>query len=118
MVGGKNKFLIVDDHAGFRRTLRAFLPAGIVIECDNSAAALTCYAAERPDWVLMDIELPDADGLSTTRQLKARFPAARVIIVSNHGEAEFRQAAAQLGACGFVHKEHLELLPPILAQLI
>jgi DNA-binding NarL/FixJ family response regulator len=108
------KFLIVDDHAAFRQTLRAFLPAGAVTECADGGTVLACYAAERPDWVLMDIEMAGTDGLSATRHLKARFPEARVIIVSNHAEAEFRRAAEQLGACGFVHKEHLELLSPII----
>ena len=105
----------MDDHAAFRETLRAFLPAGDVAECADGGAVLDCYAAERPDWVLMDIEMAGTDGLSATRQLRARFPEARVIIVSNHGEAEFRRAAEQVGACSFVHKEHLEQLAPFIA---
>ena len=112
---GTRKFLIVDDHAAFRQTLRAFLPAGAVAECVDGGAVLACYAAERPDWVLMDIEMAGTDGLSATRQLRDCFPEARVIIVSNHAEAEFRRAAEQLGACGFIHKEHLEQLSPIIA---
>jgi DNA-binding NarL/FixJ family response regulator len=58
--------------------------------------------------------MPGTDGLTATRQLKDRFPEARVIIVSNHGEAEFRRAAEQTGVCGFVHKEHLEQLAPLI----
>ena len=111
---GTRKFLIVDDHAAFRQTLRAFLPAGAVAECADGRAALACYAAERPDWVLMDIEMAGLDGLAATRQLKARFPEARVIIVSNHDEEEFRSAARALGVCGFVHKENLEELSPLI----
>ena len=111
---GTRKFLIVDDHAAFRHILRAFLPAGAVAECADGGAVLACYAAERPDWVLMDIEMTGTDGLSATRQLRDRFPEARVIIVSNHAEAEFRRAAEQLGACGFIHKEHLEQLSPLI----
>jgi DNA-binding NarL/FixJ family response regulator len=108
------KYLIVDDHAAFRRTIRAFLPAGIVTECADGREVLDCYAAEHPDWVLMDIEMRGVDGLTATRQLKARFPEARIIIVSNHGEEEFRRAARALGTCGFVHKEHLEQLSPLI----
>ena len=109
------KFLIVDDHAGFRQTIRAFLPEGVVAECSDGCEVLECYAIEHPDWVLMDIEMSGMDGLTAARQLKARFPEARVIIVSHHGEEEFRSAARDLGTCGFVQKEHLEELPAIIA---
>jgi DNA-binding NarL/FixJ family response regulator len=108
------KYLIVDDHADFRRTIRAFLPAGIVAECADGDAVLDCYADEQPDWVLMDIEMCRMDGLTATRLLKERYPAARVIVVSNHHEEEFRSAVLELGTCGFVHKEHLEELSALI----
>jgi DNA-binding NarL/FixJ family response regulator len=101
------KLLIVDDHAAFRRTLRAFLPPGEVIECADGRDALACYEAERPDWVLMDIEMPGVDGLTATRELKQRFPAARVIIVTHHCEDELRMAALDAGACEFLLKDQL-----------
>ena len=109
-----SKFLIVDDHAAFRRTLRSFLPAGVVTECADGRDALACYEAERPDWVLMDIEMPGVDGLTATRQLKRRFPAARVVIVTHHREDELRAAALEAGACGFVLKDQLTDLEPLL----
>jgi DNA-binding NarL/FixJ family response regulator len=111
------KFLIVDDHAGFRRTLRAFLPAGRVVECADSRDALGCYRAEQPDWVFMVIELPGLDGLAVTRQIRERFPTARVVFVSQHTDEQFRAAARTLGARGFVQKEHLSELRPLLAAL-
>ena len=115
MAGGQTKFLIVDDHAGFRQVLRAFLPAGIVVECDDGSAVLKRYAVEQPDWVLMDIELPGEDGFAATRRLKLRYPDARVIMISNHGEEEFRREARELGTEGFVHKSELEKLTEILS---
>lgn len=109
------KFLIVDDHAGFRRTIRAFLPEGVVTECGDGREVLECYAIEHPDWVLMDIEMSGVDGLTATRQLKEQFPEARVIFVSHHDEEDFGSAAREVGASGFVKKDHLEELRGIIA---
>ena len=114
---GTRKFLIVDDHAAFRQTLRAFLPDSTVLECADGSQALALYAAERPDWVLMDIQMPGLDGLTATRRLKERFPVARIIIVTNHAGEEFRAAAREAGADGFVHKEHLEELPAMIQTI-
>ena len=108
------RILIVDDHAAFRKMIREFLPAAVVTECADGREVLDRYAADQPDWVLMDIEMGSLDGLTVTRELQARFPGARVIIVSNHGEEEFRQAACDLGVAGFVHKAHLEELSPLI----
>ena len=110
----RDKFLIVDDHAAFRQTLRAFLPDSTVLECADAREVLALYAAERPDWVLMDIQMPGLDGLTATRRLKERFPVARIIIVTNHAGEEFRAAAREAGADGFIHKEHLEELPAMI----
>lgn len=109
------RFLIVDDHAAFRQTIRAFLPEGAVSECSDGHEVLACYAAEHPDWVLMDIEMSGMDGLTATRQLRQRFPEARVIFVSHHDEEDFGSAAREVGASGFVKKEHLEELRGIIA---
>ena len=106
----RGKFLIVDDHAAFRQTLRAFLPDSTVLECVDAREVLALYAAERPDWVLMDIQMPGLDGLTATRRLKERFPEARIIMVTNHDGEEFRATAREAGADGFVHKENLEEL--------
>ena len=113
---GPRKFLIVDDHAAFRQTIRAFLPQGEVTECADGRDVLANYAAAHPDWVLMDIEMPGVDGLAATRLLRQFYPEARVIIVSNHSEEEFRAAARELGTCGFVQKEHLEELAALIAS--
>lgn len=104
---GPRKFLIVDDHTGFRKTLRAFLPPGRISECDDGLKAIALYGAELPDWVLMDFELQGMDGLTATRHLLHRFPQARVIFVSNHADDAFRDAAMAVGAYGFVSKQHL-----------
>ncbi|MBI3422189.1 MAG: response regulator transcription factor [Acidobacteria bacterium] len=101
--------LLVEDHAPMRATLRLWLAdlAAPITECANGAEVCASYAAERPDWVLMDIELPGQDGLAATRELLAAEPAARVLIVTTYDDAELRRAAQAAGARGYVLKENL-----------
>jgi DNA-binding NarL/FixJ family response regulator len=70
-------FLFVDEHAGFRRTIRAFLTEGAVSECSDGRDVPKCYAIEHPDRVLMDIEMSGMDRLTTTRRLPRKFPETR-----------------------------------------
>jgi CheY-like chemotaxis protein len=103
------KMLIVEDNAVMRRLLRSLL-AGLteeIHECTDGSQALAAYRQFLPDWVLMDIEMPELDGLAATRQLLAAFPDARVVIVTQHDNAKFREAAFRSGACGFVAKDNL-----------
>ena len=101
--------LLVEDHAPMRATLRMWLAdlAGSISECDNGTEVCARYAAEQPDWVLMDIELPGQDGIAATRELLAAYPGARVLIVTSYDDAELRQAAQAAGARGYVLKENL-----------
>lgn len=101
--------LLVEDHASMRATLRMWLSdlAAPITECDNGAEVCACYARHRPDWVLMDIELPGQDGITATRELLTANPAARVLIVTTYDDTEMRHAAAAAGASGYVLKENL-----------
>lgn len=60
-----------------------------------------------PDWVLMDIQMKELDGLSAAKLLKSQFPQARIVIVSKYAEAETRSASIEAGACDYVMKENL-----------
>ncbi len=113
---GTRKFLIVDDHAAFRQIIRPFLPEGTVDECDSGRAALARCAADLPDWVLMDIEMPGMDGLTATRTLKEHFPQVRVIVVTHHGDEDVRTEAMRSGASGFLVKDRLEDLRPLILE--
>lgn len=110
------RILIADDHGPFRTMLKSFLGAvgAEVIECRDGHEALQRFTKIVPDWVLMDIEMPGLDGLAATRLLTASHPKARVIIVTQHDDAQLRAAAREVGACGFVPKDDIELLTPIL----
>lgn len=106
------KCLIVEDNAAMRRLLRRFVMehAIDVYESSNGLEAINQYAQVQPDCVLMDIELPGQNGLHATRQIKAIYPQANILIVTSYDDPELRQAAQVAGACGYVLKENLQEL--------
>lgn len=108
--------LIVEDNPEMRRLLKSFVRplAEAAYECGDGAEAEARYAELQPDWVLMDIEMPRVDGIAATRRIKAAFPAARILIVTNYDEADLRSAALAAGACGYVLKENLQELRRLL----
>lgn len=105
----KTSILIVDDNAPMRRTIRSFLNdlAAEINECGDGREVLQAYAVYAPDWILMDIAMKETDGLTATRQLLALWPQARVVIVTNYDDEALREAAQQVGVCGYVLKENL-----------
>ena len=68
--------LIVDDCESMRRLIKALIGsvADVIVECASGDAAYAAYAAHRPDWVLMDIQLPGLDGVAATGQIRATSP--------------------------------------------
>lgn len=112
------KLLIVEDNASVRKVIRNLVArvAGEIYECADGAGALTLFKQERPDFVLMDIQMDGMDGITATRQVKADDPTARVIIVTNYDQPDLREAAYQAGACGYVSKENLLELVRLLEE--
>lgn len=113
---GTMTILIVEDSEPMRQLLKKLLGdlAETFIECEDGAQALEAFRQCQPDWVLMDIKLKTVDGLAATRQIKAAFPEARIIIVTGYNDARLHAAAQNAGACGYVHKENLLELRQIL----
>lgn len=111
--------LVVDDDAAVRglvvRILRSWGYVAIG-EAGSVAEALTCADALRPDVVLVDIGLPDGDGFSLTRQLRASSWAMRVVLFSSDADRANVTAAKHAGAIGFFPKD--ELSSPALQRLI
>ena len=116
MVGS---ILVVDDDVAVRglvvRILRSWGHA-VIGEAGSVAEALTYAEAQRPDTVLVDIGLPDGDGFSLTRQLRAKSCAMRVVVFSSDADRANGAAAHRAGAVGFLPKD--ELSSPALRRLI
>ena len=101
--------LIVDDSPQFRELIRTVL-AGLVDdvqECADGDAGVAAYRAQRPDWVLMDVQMTGTGGLEATRRILAADRTARVVIVTDYDDAHWRAAAIEAGACGYVLKENV-----------
>lgn len=113
------KILIVEDNTEMRRLIKNVVGkmAEAVYECGDGREALAAYTAHRPDYVLMDIEMKEMDGISATREITSSFPGARIVIVTNHDGGDFREAAHKAGARGYVVKENLLDLRRLLTTL-
>lgn len=103
------RVLLVDDHAVVRGGLR-FLLAGaddieVVGEATTGAEALDLVASLLPDIVVMDMMMPETDGVTATRQLRQRFPHVRVLALTSFAEGELVQRALQAGALGYLLKD-------------
>jgi CheY-like chemotaxis protein len=113
------RILIVDDHEPFRAMLKSMLGSlgAEVVECRDGREAVQRCREFEPDWVLMDIEMPELDGLSATRQITAMSPRARVVMVTDHDDADLRAEAGRAGAAAYVRKDNLQVLPALLQRL-
>ena len=101
------RVLLVDDLPFMRSLLSDILrDAGMQIaaQAENGREALTRYIATEPDLVLLDIAMPEMDGITTLRKLRLLDPDARVVMCSALGEQALIVRAIQLGARDFVVK--------------
>lgn len=103
------RVLVVDDHAVVRTGLRFFLAGSedieIVGEGASGVEALNLVARLAPDLVIMDVMMPEMDGIAATRELRQRFPRVRVLALTSFGEGELVQRALQAGATGYLLKD-------------
>jgi len=103
------RVLLADDHALIREGLRALLTAAtgieVVGEVRTGREAERQVAQLNPDVVLMDIAMPDLNGIEAARAIHAKCPAVRIVMLSMHATAEYVYRAFEAGACGYLLKE-------------
>jgi DNA-binding NtrC family response regulator len=101
----KGKVLVVDDQADVRGLLAAVLEQDyLVAEADSGAALQKAFGQDQPDVVLLDVKLPDADGLDLLPQIKKRWPDTEVIVLTGHGTFAMAVEATRRGASNFLSK--------------
>jgi CheY-like chemotaxis protein len=114
MVAMKGSVLVVDDDPAFRRLAQRILePFGLAVagEADSAAAAISVAGRLHPDAVLVDIGLPDSDGIALARELAALPWHPRVVLTSTDAEAATASEIRSSGAEAFVPKNELPSTP-------
>jgi DNA-binding NarL/FixJ family response regulator len=114
MVSMSGSVLVVDDDPAFRRLAERLLVAfGLVVigEAETVAGAIAVVSTLKPDAVLVDIGLPDGDGITLARKLAALPWRPRVLLTSTNAEAASATDVRRSGAYGFVPKDQLPNAP-------
>jgi two-component system response regulator NreC len=104
----KTRILLADDHdvvrSGLRALLRTSSDIAIVGEAVDGEEAVRITEKTKPDVVIMDISMPNLDGIAATKVIKERFPDVKVIILTVHEDEEYAYQILRAGASGYVLK--------------
>lgn len=106
---GRKRILIVDDHPMMRQGLAQLITSEpdlmVQAEADNARQALELVTSKKPDLVLLDISLPDKNGLELTKDVHALSPDVVILVVSMHDEALYAERVLRAGARGYIMKQ-------------
>ena len=119
----KKKVLIIDDHADFRAMVKDYLNRdGLdleIFEASTAEMGVVKASCVKPDIVLMDINLPNANGLAATKLIKEDVPNCDVIILTMFEVKAFKQSAEKIKAAAFIGKSEIyDLLLPAVKKCI
>jgi DNA-binding NarL/FixJ family response regulator len=100
---------IVDDNELVRTTLHTMLGCSpklhVVAEASTGSGGISLVELMRPDVVVMDISMPDMDGIEATRIISSQFPETKVVVLTMHNDQTYSDTALQAGACRFLTKD-------------
>lgn len=106
---GPIRVLVVDDHAIVRDGIRSFLATHpnieVAGEADNGQAAVSAARRLRPDVILMDLMMPEMDGIEATRRIVAHRPEARILVLTSFAADDKVFPAIKAGAMGYLLKD-------------
>jgi two-component system, NarL family, response regulator NreC len=112
MPGDTIRVLLADDHAVVRAGVKAVLATAkdmtVVGEASTGAQAIAMAQRCDPDVIVLDLDMPDGDGLEVTKTIVARGPRPRVLVLTMHSEEEFLVPILQAGAAGYVVKTSVD----------
>ena len=107
----KLRTLIVEDNGSYREivrdTLKTVFPSMVIQEASEGQEALQKVEAFHPQLILIDIRLPDENGLHLTERIKTSHPDTKVLIMTGFDSVEYREAAIRCGANGYIAKDFL-----------
>ena len=105
---GPLRVVLADDHPVVRSGLRALLDSlggyDVVAEAASGETAVSAVVEHQPDVVLLDIKMPDGDGIDATRRIRSAAPETAILILTMFDDRETVQAAMRAGALGYVLK--------------
>ena len=103
------RVIIVDDHKVMRETLRSFLESlpgvEVVGEAENGRVAVQLARDKKPTVVVMDVIMPEMDGIEATRLITTEMPEVKVIVLSMQCDESYRETLRQAGASCFLPKD-------------
>ncbi|MEJ2642820.1 MAG: response regulator transcription factor [Desulfosarcinaceae bacterium] len=103
------RILLADDHKIVRDGLKALiekeLGMEVVAEAESGRKALRLARKLKPDVVIMDVSMPDLNGIDATRQILAELPGVKVVALSMHSQKQFVEGMLKAGVCGYLLKD-------------